>query len=156
MRLTHLIPSIFKAICLSQSGQLRIKCFIGAKQFFPGFLSLPSCVLHPCSGVSGLVGAIFHCSSTAANQNLGHSLHQTDPNFACLLVPRLSCLLVCSMTPSNPISFWKYDYCVTRAPLLYFIRSWVALSFKVVSQSVSLSGMRDTLPDLHFVQYIKA
>ena len=27
-----------------------------------------------------------------------------------------------------------YLYCVTRAPLLYFIRSWVALSFKVVSQ----------------------
>ena len=27
--------------------------------------------------------------------------------------------------------------CVTRAPLLYFIRSWVALSFKVVSESVS-------------------
>ena len=27
-------------------------------------------------------------------------------------------------------------FCVTRAPLLYFIRSWVALSFKVVSQSV--------------------
>ena len=27
-------------------------------------------------------------------------------------------------------------YCVTRAPLLYFIRSWVALSFKV-SESVS-------------------
>ena len=50
---------------------------------------------------------------------------------------------------------WYID-CVTRAPLSYFIRSWVALSFKVVSQSVSLSGMRDTLPDLHFVQYIKA
>ena len=49
----------------------------------------------------------------------------------------------------------EYSYCVTRAPLLYFIRSWVALSFKVVSQSVSLSGMRDTLPNLHFVQYIK-
>ena len=28
------------------------------------------------------------------------------------------------------------SHCVTRAPLLYFIRSWVALSFKVVSQSV--------------------
>ena len=24
-----------------------------------------------------------------------------------------------------------WEYCVTRAPLLYFIRSWVALSFKV-------------------------
>ena len=29
--------------------------------------------------------------------------------------------------------------CVTRAPVLNFIRSWVALSFKVVSQSVSQS-----------------
>ena len=27
-------------------------------------------------------------------------------------------------------------YCATRAPLLYFITSWVALSFKVVSQWV--------------------
>ena len=32
-------------------------------------------------------------------------------------------------------------HCVTRAPLLYFIRSWVALSFKVVSQWVSQSGI---------------
>ena len=35
---------------------------------------------------------------------------------------------------------WKVQaaalYCVTRAPLPYFIRSWVALSFKVVSHSV--------------------
>ena len=43
-------------------------------------------------------------------------------------------------------------HCVKRAPLLYFIRSWVALSFKVVSQS----GIGNTCPDLHFVQYIKA
>ena len=42
--------------------------------------------------------------------------------------------------------------CVTRAPFLYFIRSWVALSFKVVSQW----GIGNTCPDLHFVQYIKA
>ena len=47
-------------------------------------------------------------------------------------------------------------YCVTRAPLLYFIRSWVALSFKVVSESVSQWGIGNTCPDLHFVQYIKA
>ena len=47
------------------------------------------------------------------------------------------------------------QHCVTRAQLLYFIRSWVALSFKVC-ESVSESGMRDTCPDLHFVQYIKA
>ena len=33
-------------------------------------------------------------------------------------------------------TFWNWNNCVTRAPLLYFIRSWVALSFKVVSQSV--------------------
>ena len=46
----------------------------------------------------------------------------------------------------------KSLYCVTRAPLLYFIRSWVALSFKVVS----LSGIGNTCPDLHFLQYIKA
>ena len=31
--------------------------------------------------------------------------------------------------------------CVTRAPLLYFIRSWVAPSFKVVSQSVSQASV---------------
>ena len=31
--------------------------------------------------------------------------------------------------------------CVTRAPLLYFIRSWVALSFKVVSQWVSQASV---------------
>ena len=31
--------------------------------------------------------------------------------------------------------------CVTRAPLLYFIRSWVALSFKVVSESVSQASV---------------
>ena len=44
--------------------------------------------------------------------------------------------------------------CVTRAPLLYFIRSWVALSFKC--EWVRPSGMRDTLPNHHFLQYIKA
>ena len=44
--------------------------------------------------------------------------------------------------------------CVTRAPLLYFVRRWVALS--LVSEWVSQSGMRDTLPNLHFLQYIKA
>ena len=47
-------------------------------------------------------------------------------------------------------------YCVTRAPILYFIRSWVALSFKVVSEWVSQSGIGNTCPDLHFLQYIKA
>ena len=47
-------------------------------------------------------------------------------------------------------------YCVTRAPVLNFIRSWVALSFKVVSQSVSQSGIGNTCPDLHFLRYIKA
>ena len=34
---------------------------------------------------------------------------------------------------------YHHNYCVTRAPLLYFIRSWVALSFKVcerVSESI--------------------
>ena len=46
--------------------------------------------------------------------------------------------------------------CVTRAPLLYFIRSWVALSFKVVSQSVSEWGIGNTCPNLHFLKYIKA
>ena len=48
-----------------------------------------------------------------------------------------------------------YEYCVTRAPLLYFVRNWVALSFKVC-ESVRPSGIGNTLPDLHFVQYIKA
>ena len=38
------------------------------------------------------------------------------------------------MTTKDPEVF----NCVTRAPLLYFIRSWVALFFKVVSESVSL------------------
>ena len=59
--------------------------------------------------------------------------------------------------------FWRLDdvfslskNCVTRAPLLYFIRSWVALSFKIVSLSVSEWGIGNTCPDLHFVQYIKA
>ena len=33
------------------------------------------------------------------------------------------------------------ENCVTRAPLLYFIRSWVALSFKVVSESVSQASV---------------
>ena len=46
--------------------------------------------------------------------------------------------------------------CVTRAPLLYFIRSWVALSFKVVSEWVSQWGIGNTCPNLHFLQYIKA
>ena len=44
--------------------------------------------------------------------------------------------------------------CVTRAPLLYFVRSWVALS--LLCESVSQWGMRDTCPNLHFLQYIKA
>ena len=39
----------------------------------------------------------------------------------------------------NSWSLGHYPNCVTRAPLLYFIRSWVALSFKVVSQWVSES-----------------
>ena len=52
-------------------------------------------------------------------------------------------------------TFWHcLGFCVTRAPLLYFVRSWVALS--LLCESVSQSGMRDTCPDLHFVQYIKA
>ena len=46
----------------------------------------------------------------------------------------------------------RFDNCVTRGPPLYFIRSWVALSFKVVCQS----GIGNTCPDLHFLQYIKA
>ena len=58
--------------------------------------------------------------------------------------------------PLPQFDYWGCCICVTRAPLLYFIRSWVALSFKVVSQSVSEWGIRDTYPDLHFVQYIKA
>ena len=52
----------------------------------------------------------------------------------------------------NPVP----SYCVTRAPLLYFIRSWVALSFKVVSEWVSQWGIGNTCPNLHFLQYIKA
>ena len=39
-----------------------------------------------------------------------------------------------SMVPR--ILYHRVRNCVTRAPLVYFIRSWVALSFKVVSQSV--------------------
>ena len=39
--------------------------------------------------------------------------------------------LRCSLQSLNPNA-----HCVTRAPLLYFIRSWVALSFKVVSEWV--------------------
>ena len=35
----------------------------------------------------------------------------------------------------------RYHNCVTRAPLLYFIRSWAALSFKVVSQWVSQASV---------------
>ena len=50
--------------------------------------------------------------------------------------------------------YWKYG-CVTRAPLLYFIKSWVALSFKVVSEWVSQASVT-SIPDLHFVQYIRA
>ena len=48
-------------------------------------------------------------------------------------------------------------HCVTRAPLLYFIRSWVQhyLS-KSVSESVSQSGIGNTCPNLHFLQYKKA
>ena len=34
------------------------------------------------------------------------------------------------------VSWPRVWSCVTRAPLLYFIRNWVALSFKVVSESV--------------------
>ena len=45
--------------------------------------------------------------------------------------------------------------CVTRAPLLYFIRSWVALSFKVC-EWVSQLGICNIWPDLHFFQYLKA
>ena len=47
-------------------------------------------------------------------------------------------------------------YCVTRAPLLFFVRSWVALSFKVY-ESVSewVKGIGNSCPDLHIVQYIK-
>ena len=44
--------------------------------------------------------------------------------------------------------------CVTRAPLLYFIWSWVALSFKVC-QSVSQSGIGNTCPDISTLCNIK-
>ena len=59
---------------------------------------------------------------------------------------------------NNPkiLMYQIFDYCVTRAPLLYIIRSWVALPFEVVSEWVSESGIGNTCPDLHFVQYIKA
>ena len=53
----------------------------------------------------------------------------------------------------NESADW-FTFCVMRAPLLYFKRSWVALSFKVC-QWVSESGIGNTCPDLHFVQYIK-
>ena len=46
-------------------------------------------------------------------------------------------------------------HCITRA-LLILIRSWVALSFKVVSEWVSQWGISNTCPNLHFLQYIKA
>ena len=43
----------------------------------------------------------------------------------------------------------RSDNCVTRAPLLYFIRSWVALSF--LCEWVSESGIGNNCPDLHFL-----
>ena len=47
-------------------------------------------------------------------------------------------------------------YCVSRAPLSQFIRSWVDLSFKVC-EWVCEWGIGDTWPDLHFFfKYIKA
>ena len=53
------------------------------------------------------------------------------------------------------VMVWRL-HCVTRAPVLNFMRNWVALSLKVVSHWVSESGIGNTCPDLHFVQYIKA
>ena len=62
----------------------------------------------------------------------------------CNLTIHIHCF-VCSVVVdwSCFIRLWQmylqYLYCVTRAPLLYFVRSWVALSFKVcpsVRQSV--------------------
>ena len=56
-------------------------------------------------------------------------------------------LCVCSYQKNQKdgrlvVGFWVLNgvhdgSCVTRAPVLYFIRTWVALSFKVVSQWVS-------------------
>ena len=59
-------------------------------------------------------------------------------------------------TAFTAYTIYLFLHCVTRAPLLYFIRSWVALSFhcESVSQSVSESGIGNTCPDLHFAQYM--
>ena len=47
---------------------------------------------------------------------------------------QIGCLKLDTRYSSRNIRIcWRGPNCVTRAPLLYFIRSWVALSFKVCS-----------------------
>ena len=66
----------------------------------------------------------------------------------------LMCSKTCIIHAREPLLNCDFSFCVTRASLLYFIRSWVALSF--LCESVSQSGIGNTCPDLHFLQYIKA
>ena len=95
----------------------------------------------------GLV-KLFHIAETEPEQFFQPDCARGQCKNQCLCV-QLTLLIV-------HLYLYLYLYCVSRASLLYFIRRWVALSFKALSQSVSESGMRDTCPDLHFVQYIKA
>ena len=63
----------------------------------------------------------------------------TDPAFCCNLERcSLTASLISWTSPVAHYAVCNITYianCVTRAPLLYFIRSWVALSFKVVCQA---------------------
>ena len=63
---------------------------------------------------------------------------QSFQNISVLLLTNIKCL---DMFISYDFAKTYNAYCVTRAPLLYFIRSWVALSFKVVCQSVSQASV---------------
>ena len=70
-----------------------------------------------------------------------------------------------SMTPQHYGTYkWRYSTGHYGSGILFLryesssLKLYKELSSSIFQscQSVSLSGMRDTLPDLHFVQYIKA
>ena len=64
---------------------------------------------------------------------------EVEPLWRCfhILCVNLCVRVIYIWLPKNCLAY----SCVTRAPILYFIRSWVALSFKVVSQWVSKASV---------------
>ena len=97
------------------------------------------------------------CIESSQRQNSGYRSRATrvHPKSQSGLNQRNYLSLRESLHWLESTSVWVGLHCVTRAPLLYLIRSCAALSFKICDW-VSQWGISNTCPDLYFLQYIKA